>query len=176
MSVGSTSRAPSAPTVVWPGDGSSQHRLTLPLLQRELANILGYSSIHINRAVRDLRDRGVEPGTAERARVEVLPRGTAWLDTGTFDSLNDAGTYVRALARDLGPSGIRVNHVAPGWIMTERQKSLWVTPEKLEGNLARQCLKEELKPHDVARMVLFLGADDSRMCSAQTFIVDAGTV
>ena len=60
--------------------------------------------------------------------------------------------------------------------MTERQKNLWVTPEKLEGTLARQCLKDELKPHDVARMVLFLGADDSMMLSAQTFIVDAGTV
>jgi NAD(P)-dependent dehydrogenase (short-subunit alcohol dehydrogenase family) len=82
----------------------------------------------------------------------------------------------RALARDLGPSAIRVNHVSPGWIMTERQKSLWVTPEKLAANTERQCLKDTLKPHDVARMVLFLGADDSAMCSAQTFIVDAGTV
>ena len=82
----------------------------------------------------------------------------------------------RGLARDLGPSRIRVNHVAPGWIMTERQKSLWVTPEKLQSNIDRQCLKDELLPHDVARMIVFLGADDSKMLTAQTYIVDAGTV
>ncbi|WP_158046403.1 SDR family NAD(P)-dependent oxidoreductase [Skermanella pratensis] len=126
--------------------------------------------------------QAVAPGMAEAGGGSIVNLGsTSWYvctdDLAVYQAAK-AGALglTRALARDLGPSGIRVNHVAPGWIMTERQKSLWVTPEKLEGNLARQCLKEELKPHDVARMVLFLGADDSRMCSAQTFIVDAGTV
>ena len=126
--------------------------------------------------------QAVAPGMAQAGGGSIVNLGsTSWYvctdDLAVYQAAK-AGALglTRALARDLGPSGIRVNHVAPGWIMTERQKSLWVTPEKLEGNLARQCLKEELKPHDVARMVLFLGADDSRMCSAQTFIVDAGTV
>jgi len=80
----------------------------------------------------------------------------------------------RGMARDLGPANIRVNCVVPGWIMTERQVSLWLTPEG-EANLLRsQCLKRKLVPADVARMVLWLAADDSRMCTSQLFVVDAG--
>jgi len=82
----------------------------------------------------------------------------------------------RGMARDLGPDNIRVNCVVPGWIMTERQISLWLTPEA-EANLIRsQCLKRKLVPADVARMVLWLAADDSRMCTSQLFVVDAGRI
>jgi len=80
----------------------------------------------------------------------------------------------RGLARDLGPRGIRVNEVVPGWIWTERQAALWVTPEGEANNLAGQCIPQWLKPEDVARMVLWLAADDSRMVTAQSFLVDAG--
>jgi D-xylose 1-dehydrogenase len=80
----------------------------------------------------------------------------------------------RGMARDLGPDGIRVNTVIPGWIMTERQISMWLTPEA-EANLMQvQCLKEKLVPADVTRMVLWLASDDSRMCTAQLWVVDAG--
>lgn len=80
----------------------------------------------------------------------------------------------RSFARDLGPHRIRVNCVLPGWIMTERQLALWVTPET-DAMLERvQCLPGRLYPPDVARMVLFLAADDSRMCTNQTFVVDGG--
>jgi NAD(P)-dependent dehydrogenase (short-subunit alcohol dehydrogenase family) len=80
----------------------------------------------------------------------------------------------RALARDLGPHHIRVNAVMPGWIMTERQIKLWLTPEA-EANLLRsQCIPEKLYPPDIARMVLWLAADDSRLVTAQNFAVDAG--
>jgi NAD(P)-dependent dehydrogenase (short-subunit alcohol dehydrogenase family) len=82
----------------------------------------------------------------------------------------------RGLARDLGPFGIRVNEVVPGWIFTQRQIHLWATPEAEAENLARQCLKERLYPPDVARLVLWLAADDSRMVTAQHFIVDGGAV
>lgn len=82
----------------------------------------------------------------------------------------------RGLARDLGPWGIRVNEVVPGWIFTERQLALWAKPEAVAENMARQCLKERLYPPDVARMVLWLAADDSRMVTAQRFIVDGGSV
>ncbi len=80
----------------------------------------------------------------------------------------------RGMARDLGPDLIRVNTVIPGWIMTERQVTLWLTPEA-EANLMQvQCLKQKLVPADVTRMVLWLAADDSRMCTAQLWVVDAG--
>jgi NAD(P)-dependent dehydrogenase (short-subunit alcohol dehydrogenase family) len=80
----------------------------------------------------------------------------------------------RALARDFGSAGIRVNSVVPGFVSTERQMKLWATPETLKWTLERQCLKEILQPDDIARMVLFLAADDSRLCTGQNFIVDGG--
>ena len=80
----------------------------------------------------------------------------------------------RSFAKDLGPNGIRVNCVIPGWILTERQKTLWLTPEAEAATLAAQCLKRMLVPDDVARLVLWLAADDSRMCTSQLFTVDGG--
>ena len=80
----------------------------------------------------------------------------------------------RSFARDLGADGIRVNCIIPGWIMTERQKTLWLTNEARTRTLDAQCLKEMLEPADIARMVLWLGSEDSRMCSAQLFVVDGG--
>ena len=80
----------------------------------------------------------------------------------------------RGMARDLGPDRIRVNTVIPGWIMTERQIRLWLTPEAEEDLMHTQCLKTKLVPADVTRMVLWLAADDSQMCTAQLWVVDAG--
>jgi NAD(P)-dependent dehydrogenase (short-subunit alcohol dehydrogenase family) len=82
----------------------------------------------------------------------------------------------RALARDLGPQNIRVNCILPGWIMTERQVRLWLTPEGEAELLRRQCLKRKLLPEDVARVVLFFAADDSGACTSQSYIVDGGWV
>ncbi len=78
------------------------------------------------------------------------------------------------LARDFGPDKIRVNCVIPGWVMTERQIKLWLTPEGEAAMLAAQCLKERLLPADLARMTLWLAADDSRMVTGQNFTVNAG--
>lgn len=82
----------------------------------------------------------------------------------------------RSLARELGQHSIRVNTVVPGWIMTERQLTLWVGEEENRLIDSSQCLKGRVYPADVARMVLFLAADDSRMISAHDFIVDGGWV
>ena len=82
----------------------------------------------------------------------------------------------RGLARDLGPDNIRVNSIAPGWIMTERQVSLWLTPEGEAELMRRQCLKRKLNPDDMARVVLFLAADDSSALTNQTYICDGGWV
>ena len=80
----------------------------------------------------------------------------------------------RALARDLGSQHIRVNSVMPGWIMTPRQIELWLTPQGEADLLKSQCIPEKLYPPDIARMVLWLAADDSRLVTAQTFVVDGG--
>ena len=80
----------------------------------------------------------------------------------------------RSLARDLGKDGIRVNTIVPGWVMTERQLRLWVKPESGAKIEAAQCLPGRLMAEDIAAMALFLAADDSRMCTAQDFVVDAG--
>ncbi|MFW5833008.1 MAG: SDR family NAD(P)-dependent oxidoreductase [Pseudomonadota bacterium] len=82
----------------------------------------------------------------------------------------------RSLARDLGPHGIRVNTVAPGWIMTERQRSLWLTPEGEAELLERQCLKRPLVAEDVARVVVFLCSAEAGACTNQTYVVDGGWV
>ena len=80
----------------------------------------------------------------------------------------------RGLADSLGADRIRVNTVSPGWVMTERQISMWLDAAG-EADLQRnQCLPDKLKPSDVARMVLFLASDDGAMCTAQEFKVDAG--
>jgi NAD(P)-dependent dehydrogenase (short-subunit alcohol dehydrogenase family) len=80
----------------------------------------------------------------------------------------------RSFARDLGPDGIRVNCIIPGWIITERQKALWLTPEAEKATLEVQCLKELLRPDSIARMVLWLASAESRMCTAQCWTVDGG--
>ena len=82
----------------------------------------------------------------------------------------------RTLSRDMGDAGIRVNTVLPGWVITERQKALWWDSELERQVLENQSLHQRVQPEDVARMVLFLAADDSRMITAQTYIVDGGLV
>ena len=84
----------------------------------------------------------------------------------------------KSLAREVGQSHIRVNCIAPGWVLTERQaeRAKRIYPGKFDEYLHKQCLKEFLLPPDVARMALWLAADDSRLVTAQTFIVDAGVV
>jgi D-xylose 1-dehydrogenase len=82
----------------------------------------------------------------------------------------------RSLARDFGPANIRVNCIAPGWIMTERQKSMWLTPEGIEKLMDRQCLKRQLEPAEMARIALFLASDDSSAMTNQTYVADGGWV
>ena len=80
----------------------------------------------------------------------------------------------RGLARDLGADKIRLNSITPGWIMTQRQIDLWLTPEAEADLIKAQVLKEKVYPPDIARMALFLASDDSRLISGQNFVVDGG--
>ncbi len=82
----------------------------------------------------------------------------------------------RALARDLGPKNIRVNCVAPGWIMTQRQIDLWLTPEAEEDLMKNQCLKRKLNPEDIAKAVLFFASDDASAFTNQSYVADGGWV
>ncbi|GCA48020.1 cyclopentanol dehydrogenase [Sinorhizobium sp. KGO-5] len=83
---------------------------------------------------------------------------------------------VRSIARDFGPFNIRVNAVTPGWIMTQRQLDLWLTPEADAMRQERQALKQRLMPADVAKLALFLASDDARVITSQNYIIDGGWV
>ena len=80
----------------------------------------------------------------------------------------------RTMARTLGPHGVRVNTVLPGWVPTERQLTKWWTPEGEAQTLRDQAIKRRITPDEFAQMVLFLAADDGAACTAQHFLVDGG--
>jgi NAD(P)-dependent dehydrogenase (short-subunit alcohol dehydrogenase family) len=82
----------------------------------------------------------------------------------------------RTLAHELGPAGIRVNCILPGAILTERQRRLWLTPEYEAEIIAAQALKRLILPEEVARLALFLAADDSSAITNQSYIIDGGWV
>ena len=84
--------------------------------------------------------------------------------------------FTKSLARDYGPDNIRVNALAPGWIMTERQLTLWLTPEADAMRADRQALKRRLVPDDVARVAMFLISEESGGITGQCTIVDGGWV
>ena len=82
----------------------------------------------------------------------------------------------RSLAREFGPDRIRVNALAPGWVLTQKQKDLWVTPEGLAAHLDRQCLKDTLAPEDIVGGTLFLASDSAKMMTGQVLVIDGGVV
>jgi len=82
----------------------------------------------------------------------------------------------RTLAHELGPHNIRVNAVLPGAILTERQRRLWFTDAYIAKVLENQALKRMITPEEVARLILFLAADDSSAITNQSYIVDGGWV
>ena len=82
----------------------------------------------------------------------------------------------RALAREFGVYKIRVNAIAPGWVMTDKQKNMWVTPELLDEHIKRQCLKDLLLPDDIVDSVLFLASNSSKSITGQLLAVDGGVV
>jgi NAD(P)-dependent dehydrogenase (short-subunit alcohol dehydrogenase family) len=82
----------------------------------------------------------------------------------------------RSLARDYGPFNIRVNAIAPGWIMTQRQIEKWLTPEGEQELMQRQCLKRKLMPDEIAKFTVFLASDEASACTNQQYVVDGGWV
>lgn len=80
----------------------------------------------------------------------------------------------RALAREWGPRGIRVNAIAPGWVFTEKQETMWATPEAKTAFLGKQCLRTFMKPEDMVGGTLFLASAASAMMTGQMMVIDAG--
>lgn len=124
--------------------------------------------------------QSVVPGMIKRGEGSIINVGSfSWhVGLGGMPIYTAAKAGIegltRGLARDLGEHNVRVNTLVPGWIMTQRQLDLWVTEEGKTEIQRRQCLKDLVMPDDVARMALWLASDDSRMCSAQSFVVDGG--
>ncbi len=126
--------------------------------------------------------QAVAPGMIAAGKGSIINFGSnSWMEaSGGMPVYTSAKAAVhgmtRAFARDLGPHRIRVNTVVPGWVMTERQKQLWATPEALEKHRQRQCLPDLIEPVYLARMVLFLASDDAAMCTANNYMVEAGSI
>lgn len=126
--------------------------------------------------------QAVAPGMIDAGGGSIINMGSNswWEAVGNMPAYATAKGAIhgltRSMARDLGEHRIRVNTVVPGWIMTERQKELWVTPESIEKHLDRQCLPDLIDPVYVARMVLFLASNDAAMCTANNYMVEAGSI
>ena len=126
--------------------------------------------------------QAVLPGMKAAGRGSIINMSSiSWMIPSTGMPLYIAAKaaivgLTRTLAHELGPSGIRVNAVLPGGIFTERQQRLWFTPELKAEIRARQALKHEIQPDEVARLALFLAADDASAITNQSYIVDGGWV
>jgi len=124
--------------------------------------------------------QAVVPGMAQAGGGSIINMGSiSWMRgrpgmLGYTASKAAISGMTRSMARELGPQGIRVNAVAPGAILTERQARLWLTPEKNAEFLELQALKFRLEPEHITPMVLFLASSASRGCTGQEFIIDAG--
>lgn len=122
----------------------------------------------------------VAPGMIAAGKGSIINLGSiAALEGGKGLALYSAAKaavhgLTRSFARELGKHRIRVNTVVPGWVMTERQKQLWMTPDALKHHLQRQCLPDPVQPVHVARLVLFLASDESLMCTAGLYNVEGG--
>lgn len=137
-------------------------------------------SIAVNARHAFFAAQAVLPGMVAAKRGSIINFGSiSWMIlTGNLAAYTASKAAMhglsRSLARDVGKHGIRVNTLVPGWIMTERQLTHWVDDTANRLIDEQQALAGRLYPADIARMVLFLAADDSKMISAQDFVVDGG--
>ncbi len=126
--------------------------------------------------------QAVAPGMIAAGKGSIINMGSNswWEASGGMPAYTTSKAAVhgmtRSFARDLGPHRIRVNTIVPGWVMTERQKEKWATAESLERHRQNQCLPDLIEPVYLARMVLFLASDDAAMCTANNYMVEAGSI
>jgi NAD(P)-dependent dehydrogenase (short-subunit alcohol dehydrogenase family) len=126
--------------------------------------------------------QAIAPGMKLRQRGSIINMSSiAWMISATQFPVYVAAKaaivgLTHSFAHELGPHNIRVNSILPGAILTERQKQLWFTEAYSAAVLSRQALKRHLQPEEVARLALFLSADDSSAITNQTHIIDGGFV
>lgn len=124
--------------------------------------------------------QAVHPNMRERGGGAIVNFSSiAWMGGGAgmiAYTTAKAGVIglTNSLAREFGPDNIRVNAIAPGAVVTERQLRLWYNEEQADATVERQFIKRRLLPEEVARAALFLASDDSRMITKQCLVVDAG--
>lgn len=124
--------------------------------------------------------QAVAPGMSRAGRGAIINYGSiSWMimtpSLPIYETAKAAAHgLTRSMARELGGSGIRVNTLVPGAVMTPRQLDLWVSPEGQEEVRRIQAIPESLTGQDCARMALFLASEDSRLITGQQFLVDAG--
>lgn len=124
--------------------------------------------------------RALRKGMAEAGGGSIINMGShaAYLGAVAMPVYGAAKAGVfgltRAFARELGKDRIRVNHIVPGWVLTDKQRQLWWTPEAEQRRRDGQCIPDEILAADVAEMVLFLSSDSARLCTNQSWFVDGG--
>lgn len=124
--------------------------------------------------------QAVRPGMAEAGGGAIVNLGSITWRLG-FTGLPAYATakagilgLTKALARELGPERIRVNCIEPGFVETERQQELWLTPELDQRVRSAQCLPDLCQPEDVADLALFLASDQSARITARSIVIDGG--
>jgi NAD(P)-dependent dehydrogenase (short-subunit alcohol dehydrogenase family) len=126
--------------------------------------------------------QAIAPGMKQRRRGSILNMSSiSWIIPAAGLPVYVAAKaaivgLTRSFAHELGPHNIRVNAILPGAILTERQKQLWFTETYSAEILARQALKRHLHPDEVARLALFLAADDSSAITNQSYVIDGGWI
>jgi NAD(P)-dependent dehydrogenase (short-subunit alcohol dehydrogenase family) len=124
--------------------------------------------------------QAVTPGMLRRGGGAIINLGS----TGWKNKVSGYAVYAtcksavngltRSLAREFGQHNVRVNTLTPGWVMTPKQLEKWVDAESERELDKNQCLPGRIFGADIANMALFLGSSDSKMVTAQEFVVDAG--
>ncbi|MEO8778118.1 MAG: SDR family oxidoreductase [Rhodanobacter sp.] len=136
--------------------------------------------IGVNQRAAFFAIQAVVPGMRRQGRGSIINLGsTGWQTKNAgypcyATAKSSMNGMMRGMAKSLGEHRIRINVLSPGWVMTERQRMLWLTAESERELRENQCLPDQIMPADIASMALFLASDASRACTAQEFVVDAG--
>ena len=125
-------------------------------------------------AIRGMKAAGIPGHVVNFSSISYMMGNAGY---AIYTAANGAiNAMTRSLAREFGPDGIRLNALAPGWVLTQKQLDKWADPEGLAAHLDRMCLKEHLKPDDIVGPTLFLASEASKMMTGQAMVVDGGVV
>ena len=152
-------------------DRHSLESITSEYFDERIATNLKHQLFAAQAVVSDMEKKGGGVIINMGATSWMIGQGGMPCDTTAKSAIQG---LTRGLARDLGSKNIRVNCVVPGWIMTQRQMDMWLTPESEKELMERQCIKRKLIPEDIANFVLFMASNEASACSNQTYIVDGG--